>query len=110
MVAAAPQRMRLLSTHSTLAGRLGRPAVLLALPALIVLIGIGLIPLGLVAFWSFWSFDSATYWIKPVFTLESYHALFNSGRFPVFIRTTGLATLTAAVCTILAFPAATVIG
>jgi putative spermidine/putrescine transport system permease protein len=107
MVAEAPQRMSILSA---LAGRLCRPAFLLSLPALIVLICTGLIPLVLVAFWSFWSFDQATYWIKPAFTLDSYRALFNTGRFPVFIRTVGLATLTAAFCTILAFPASTVIG
>jgi putative spermidine/putrescine transport system permease protein len=107
MVAEAPQRMNILSA---LADRLCRPAFLLSLPALLVLICTGLIPLVLVAFWSFWSFDQATYWIEPVFTLDSYRALFNAGRFPVFIRTAGLATLTATFCTILAFPASTVIG
>jgi putative spermidine/putrescine transport system permease protein len=107
MVAEAAQRMSMLTT---VAGRLCRPALLLSLPALTVLIGIGLIPLVLVAFWSFWSFDQATYWIKTPLTLDSYRALFNSGRFPVFIRTAGLATLTAAFCTVLAFPASILIG
>ena len=35
---------------------------------------------------------------------------FDTGRFPVFVRTAGLATLTAAFCTVLAFPASIVIG
>ena len=99
-----------MSMLSALGGRLCRPAFVLSLPALIVLVGIGVIPLVLVAFWSFWSFDHATYWMKPVLTLDSYRALFDTGRFPVFVRTAGLATLTAAFCTVLAFPAAVVIG
>ena len=99
-----------MSRRSALADRLGRPAFLLSLPALIVLIGAGLVPLVLIAFWSFWSFDQATYWIKPEFTLGSYRALFDTGRLPVFARTTGLAALAAALCSILAFPAAAIIG
>jgi putative spermidine/putrescine transport system permease protein len=107
MVAEASQRM---SRRSALADRLRRPAFLLPLPALIVLIGAGLIPLALIAFWSFWSFDPATYWIKPELTLDSYRALFDTGRLPVFARTTGLAALAAALCTILAFPTSAIIG
>ena len=75
-----------------------------------MLIGAGLIPLVLIAFWSFWSFDPATYWIKPEFTFDSYRALLGTGRLPVFVRTTGLAALAAALCTILAFPASAIIG
>jgi putative spermidine/putrescine transport system permease protein len=107
MVAEAPQRM---NRRSALADRLRRPAILLSAPALIVLVGAGLIPLVLIAFWSFWSFDPATYWIKPEFTFDSYRALLGTGRLPVFVRTTGLATLAAALCTILAFPASAIIG
>jgi ABC-type spermidine/putrescine transport system permease subunit I len=107
MVAEAPQRMSLASSFS---GRLRRPAFLLSLPALVVLICVGLVPLVLIAFWSLWSFDQATYWIKPVLTLDSYRALLETGRLPVFARTLALAGLTALICTILAFPAATIIG
>jgi putative spermidine/putrescine transport system permease protein len=99
-----------MSMLSAFASRLHRPAFLLSLPALIVLIGIGLIPLVLTAFWSFWSFDQETYWMKPVLTLDSYRALADTGRLPVFVRTTGLAALSAAFCTILAFPTSIVIG
>jgi putative spermidine/putrescine transport system permease protein len=91
-------------------GLLRRPAFLLSLPAVIVLTALGLVPLFLIAFWSFWSFDPATYWIKPQLTLASYSALFETGRLPVFLRTLGLAGLAAGFSTILAFPAAAIIG
>ena len=99
-----------MNRRSALADRLRRPAILLSAPVLIVLIGAGLIPLVLIAFWSFWSFDPATYWIKPEFTFDSYRALLGTGRLPVFVRTTGLAALAAALCTILAFPSSAIIG
>ena len=92
------------------AGRLNRPAVTLSLPALLVLIGLGLVPLLLITFWSFWSFDPATYWIKPEMTIASYRALAETGRLPVFVRTIGLAAVAAAFCTAIAFPASVVIG
>jgi putative spermidine/putrescine transport system permease protein len=107
MVAEAPQRM---STRPKSAGRLRRPALLLALPSLLVLIGIGLVPLVIITVWSFWSFDPDTYWIKPEWTLASYAALFDTGRLPVLVRTTWLALLTAGIATVFAFPAATIIG
>ena len=95
---------------SDAAGRFNRPAFLLALPSLAVLVGLGLIPLGLIAVWSFWSFDPATYWITPDWTLASYAALAETGRAPVLLRTAGLAALTAAISALLAVPAATLIG
>jgi ABC-type spermidine/putrescine transport system permease subunit I len=93
-----------------MAGRLNRPSVILSLPALLVLIGLGLVPLLLITFWSFWSFDPATYWIKPEMTMASYRALAETGRLPVFVRTLGLAAVAAAFCTAIAFPASVVIG
>ena len=92
------------------AGRQGRPAFLLALPSLLVFVGVGVVPLALIAMWSLWSFDPDTYWIKPVWTLASYDALLKNGRSIVFLQTAGLAALTATVSTLLAVPAATVIG
>src|SRR5258708_1518879 len=93
-----------------LADRRRRAAFFLALPSLVVFIGIGFVPLALVAIWSLWSFDPDTYWIKPVWSLASYAALLNSGRADVLIQTAGLAALTATASTLLAVPAATVIG
>jgi putative spermidine/putrescine transport system permease protein len=107
MVAEASQR---LMRPQSRAGRLCRPAFVLSLPAMAVLIGLGLLPLALIAIWSFWSFDPVTYWIKPELTFASYRALFETGRFPVFVRTVGLAGITAIFSAILAFPAAAIIG
>jgi ABC-type spermidine/putrescine transport system permease subunit I len=76
----------------------------------VVFIGIGFVPLALVAMWSLWSFDPDTYWIKPVWSLASYAALLNNGRAAVLLQTAGLAALTATVSTLLAVPVATVIG
>ena len=92
------------------AGRRRRAAFFLALPSLVVFIGIGFAPLALVAIWSLWSFDPDTYWIKPVWTLASYATLLRSGRAAVLLQTAGLAATTATVSTLLAVPAATVIG
>src|SRR6267154_124137 len=92
------------------AGRRRRAAFFLALPSLVVFIGIGFVPLALVAIWSLWSFDPDTYWIKSVWTLASYAGLLKSGRADVLLQTTGLAALTATASTLLAVPAATVIG
>src|SRR5882672_6890578 len=94
----------------TVAGRRRRAAFFLALPSLVMFTGIGFVPLALVAIWSFWSFDPDTYWIKPVWSLASYAALLKSGRADVLLQTTGLAALTATASTLLAVPAATVIG
>jgi ABC-type spermidine/putrescine transport system permease subunit I len=76
----------------------------------VVFIGLGFVPLALVAIWSLWSFDPDTYWIKPVWSLASYAALLKSGRATVLLQTAGLAALTATVSTLLAVPAATVVG
>jgi putative spermidine/putrescine transport system permease protein len=92
------------------ADRRRRAAFFLALPSFVVFIAIGLVPLALVAMWSFWSFDPDTYWIKPVWSLASYAALLNSGRAAVLVQTTGLAALTATASTLLAIPAATFIA
>src|SRR5258708_13950362 len=93
-----------------LADRRRRAAFFLALPSLVVFIGIGFVPLALVAIWSLWSFDPDTYWIKPLWSLASYAALLKSGRADVLLQTAGLAALTATASTLLAVPAAAVIG
>ena len=92
------------------AARRRRAAFFLALPSLVIFLGIGLVPLALIALWSFWSVDPDTYWIKPTWSLASYAALLQSGREAVFLRTAGLAALTATASTLLAVPAATAIA
>jgi putative spermidine/putrescine transport system permease protein/spermidine/putrescine transport system permease protein len=76
----------------------------------VVFVGLGFVPLALVAIWSFWSFDPDTYWIKPVWSLASYAALLRSGRAAVLLQTAGLAALTAMASTLLAVAAATAIA
>ena len=93
-----------------IAGRRRGAAFVLALPSLVVFVGIGFVPLALIAIWSFWSFDLDTYRIKPVWSLASYRELLENGRATVFLRTAGLAALTATACTLLAVPAATAVG
>ena len=96
--------------HDKVVGRRRRTAFLLALPSLVVFVGVGLIPVALIATWSLWSFDPDTYWIKPVWSLASYAALLKDGRATVLLRTAGLAALTASASTLLAVPAATLVG
>src|SRR4030081_2154167 len=105
MVAAAEERV----VPDEVVGRRRRAAFFLALPSFVVFIGIGFVPLALVAIWSLWSFDPDTYWIKPVWSLASYAALLQSGREAVLLHTAGLAALTATASTLLAIPAATFI-
>jgi putative spermidine/putrescine transport system permease protein len=93
-----------------LASRRKRTAFFLALPSLVVFVGLGFIPLVLIATWSFWTFDPDTYWVKPVWSLGSYVALLRDGRATVFLRTVGLAAATATVSVVLAVPTATFIG
>ena len=92
------------------AGRRRRMTFFLALPSLVVFVGMGFIPIALIATWSLWSFDPDTYWIKPVWSLASYAALLKDGRATVLLRTAGLAALTASASTLLAVPAATLVG
>lgn len=97
-------------TNDKVAGLPAANAFFLALPSLVVFVFMGFTPLVLIATWSFWSFDPDTYWIKPVWSLTSYVALLKDGRASVLLRTAGLAGLTAATSTLLAVPAATVVG
>src|ERR1700731_2389756 len=106
MVAAAEERVM----PDDVAGGPRAGGVFPALPSFVVFIGVGLVPLALVATWSFWSFDPDTYWIKPVWSLASYAAILENGRATVFLRSAGLAALTASVSTLLAVPAAMVVG
>src|ERR1700721_404381 len=106
MVAQAQERVM----PDKVAGRRRRAAFFLALPSFVVFIGLGFVPLALVATWRLLSFDPDPYWIKPVWSLASYAALLKSGRATVLLQTAGLAALTATVSTLLAVPAATVVA
>ncbi|GES41856.1 ABC transporter permease [Rhizobium dioscoreae] len=81
------------------------PVLLLAAP-LAAIILLGLAPLVLVVVWSFCAWDSATYWIKPEFSLAAYGAILEAGRWSVFLSTLGKAFLTSAICLVIAYPTA----
>src|ERR1700675_3300783 len=90
MVAQAQERVM----PDKVAGGPRRAAFFLALPSFVVFMGLGFVPLALVAIWSLWSFDPDTYWIKPIWSLASYAALLKSGRETVFLQTAGLPAVT----------------
>ncbi len=81
------------------------PVLLLAAPLAAILV-LGLAPLILVIVWSFCAWDSATYWIKPEFSLAAYGAILEAGRWSVFLSTLGKALLTSAICLVIAYPTA----
>ena len=81
------------------------PSLLLAAPLTAILV-LGLAPLILVVVWSFCAWDSATYWIKPEFSLAAYGSILVAGRWSVFLSTLGKAFLTASICLVIAYPTA----
>src|ERR1700726_5146230 len=103
MVAQAQERVM----PDKVAGRRRRAAFFLGLPSFVVFIGLGFVPVALVAIWSLWGVDPDTYWIKPVWSLASYAALLKSGRATVLLQTAGLAALTGTGSTLLAVSAPT---
>lgn len=78
---------------------------LLSLPLLAVLV-FGLAPLAVVVTWSFWTWDPATYWIKPDFSLAGYAAILDAGRWTVIASTLAKALGTAVLCLLIAYPSA----
>ncbi|CZT37101.1 ABC transporter permease [Rhizobium sp. 9140] len=82
-----------------------RPLALIASPLLAILM-LGVVPLVLVLVWSFWTWDPATYWIKPDLSLAGYGAILDAGRWTVIVSTLLKAAGTAALCVVLAFPIA----
>ncbi|NHT76940.1 ABC transporter permease [Ferranicluibacter rubi] len=82
-----------------------RPLALIASPLLAILM-LGVVPLVLVLVWSFWTWDPATYWIKPDLSLAGYSAILDAGRWTVIVSTLLKAAGTAALCVVLAFPIA----
>ncbi|OLP62671.1 spermidine/putrescine ABC transporter [Xaviernesmea oryzae] len=85
-----------------------RPFALLAPPLLAILL-LGAVPLVLVLVWSFWTWDPATYWIKPDMSLAGYSAILDAGRWTVIVSTLLKAAGTATLCVFLAFPIAYVV-
>jgi putative spermidine/putrescine transport system permease protein len=83
-----------------------QPAIWLALPVLIVLAALSFAPLAIIFVWSFWTWDPSTYWIRPNLSVESYAALFTTGRVDVLVRSFVLALLAASLSTLMGYPIA----
>lgn len=80
--------------------------VLLIVPPLAVVIILGVVPLALVVVWSFWTWDPATYWIKPDFSLAGYAAILDAGRWGVILSTLAKSFSAALLCCLFAYPLA----
>lgn len=80
--------------------------VLLALPAVVAIAALCLVPLGLVILWSFWSWDPQTYWMTPDFTLAAYGQILDAGRWTVLVGSAFKAALAALICLLIGYPAA----
>ncbi|SIR18604.1 putative spermidine/putrescine transport system permease protein/spermidine/putrescine transport system permease protein [Rhizobium sp. RU20A] len=77
---------------------------LLIAPPLAVVALIGVVPLALVVLWSFWTWDPATYWIKPDLSLAGYAGILDAGRWTVILSTLAKSFGAALLCVLLAYP------
>ncbi len=82
------------------------PVLLLTMPAAFAVALLAIAPLAVIVVWSFWTWDPATYWIRPDFSLAGYAAISEAGRAGVILGSLGKAFLTASICVVLGYPAA----
>jgi putative spermidine/putrescine transport system permease protein len=75
-----------------------------ALPAILFMLAVAVIPLLMVFLWSF--YRRAGLWMSPPLTLENYGRILSTDRLPVIVRTVRIAAVTTGVALILSFPAA----
>lgn len=87
-------------------GFLRSPALSLVPAPLLAILAFGLAPLAVVITWSFWTWDPATYWIKPDLSLAGYAAILDAGRWTVILSTLVKAFATALICLLIAYPSA----
>lgn len=78
----------------------------LAFPGFLLIVVVGFAPLLIILFWSFWTWDPSTYWIKPGLTLGAYAAIGEAGRWWVILASFGKAFVAGALCLLLGYPAA----
>ena len=88
---------------------MNRTALALMSPGFVLIAVLCLAPLTLVIIWSFWSWDTTTYWIKPDLTVASYLKILDAGRWWVLVDATIKAGLTGVFCLLIGYPAAYVI-
>lgn len=82
------------------------PGFLLAMPAAFVMALLAIVPLSVIVVWSFWTWDPATYWIRPDFSVAGYRSILEAGRWGVIAGSLGKAFVSAALCIIVSYPAA----
>ncbi|MCB2130254.1 MAG: ABC transporter permease [Rhodobacteraceae bacterium] len=83
-----------------------RRGLALAGPSFLLIAALGFVPLGVILVWSFWSWDPASYWIKPDLSLAAYAAIGEAGRWSVLVSSFAKAFLAAVLCLVIAYPAA----
>lgn len=105
MVAETPQRVAALGRGGRLTASPAHP-LLLVLPTYLILLGLAVIPLILIAAWSFWRYDPATFWIKPDLSFDSYVTIVTTGRLQVIIKSARIAATTTILALLLSYPIA----
>jgi putative spermidine/putrescine transport system permease protein len=83
-----------------------RRGLALATPGFLLALILGFLPLAVIFVWSFWTWDPATYWIKPDLTLAAYAQIGEAGRWQVIITTLMQAAGAGLICLLVGYPAA----
>ena len=83
-----------------------RRGLTLATPGFLLVLVLGFLPLAVIFVWSFWTFDPATYWIRPDLSLAAYAEIGQVGRWWVIIASFLKAGLAALLCLLVGYPAA----
>ena len=104
MVSGAPSART--STAASSSSRLRSGTLYLALPTYAVVAALGVAPLALMAVWSFWRYDPASYWIKPDLSFDAYWTIVTSGRLQVIVKTIRIALTTTILALVLSYPVA----
>ncbi|NPD16750.1 ABC transporter permease [Xinfangfangia sp. D13-10-4-6] len=83
-----------------------RRGLALASPGFLLVLTLGFLPLAIILVWSFWTWDPATYWIRPDFSFDAYAQIGEAGRWHVILSSLGKAALAGVLCLLVGYPAA----
>lgn len=83
-----------------------RRGLVLAAPGLLAALLLCFLPLAVIVVWSFWTWDPATYWIRPDLSFSAYEQIGDVGRWKVIVTSLLKAGLTGLLCLLLGYPAA----
>lgn len=83
-----------------------RRGLALSSPGFLLILLLGAVPLAVILVWSFWTWDPATYWIKPALSLDAYAAIGDAGRWSVIVGSFGKAFVAALLCLLVGYPSA----